>query len=750
MRMAGATVACIALIMVPALACGQTATDGQAPAEGTNDSPYLVPRALGELRIDGVLDEEDWERALTLELRYEVSPGDNTPAPVRTEVLVLFGRAAVYFGFRCFDPDMGAVRAHLSDRDRAGDDDHVAVVLDTFNDERRSFVFVSNPLGIQTDMVRLEGSNADWSWDAIWDSAGRITDWGYAVEMAIPYSSLRFQREGGDQTWGFDALRLYPRSKRIEIGLAPKDRTIDSQLSQILKIRGFDGASPGRNIEITPTLTAVRTDERPDFPMGDFVTANKKAEAGVTAKWGITPNMTFFGTANPDFSQVEADALQLDINQPFALYYREKRPFFTEGIDFFDTPINAVHTRTMRDPQWGLKLTGKEGANALGAYAVRDDITNLIFPGSQSSSSATLNAANTSSVFRYRRDAWNNSTLGALATDREGGGYFNRVIGFDGLLRFTSRDRFSFQVLGSSTAYPGSVARQNGQPEDEFGGLAYKLYYTNRTRDYFVFVDYLNIGADFRADMGYMPRVDYVSGQLGTGYTWWSDSKAFIHRFQVRGYANRAQDQAGNVLNSGYSGAIILEGPAQTIFAFWPGKEKRNYGGAEFDTSGYYFDFGITPTGNFSFSYEGGFGNSIDYAHARQAETVNFGTNTSLTIGRGIRVNISYSLDQLSVENERLYLANLIDTTLWYQFNNRTFIRAVLQYTDIRRNLDLYAFPVDERSNDLFTQLLFSYKINPRTVLFLGYSDNCFGSRDFGLTRYDRSFFIKLGYAWVL
>jgi len=718
--------------------------------EGTAESPYLVPRTEAEINLDGSLDEADWSKALVLELKYEVYPGDNTPAPVRTEVLVLYGRNCVYFGFRCFDPSPSAVRAHLSDRDSLAGDDWIGVVLDTFNDERRAYMFQSNPLGVQADLITSEDDYLNYSWDAIYDSAGRITDLGYSVEMAIPYSSLRFQRESGDQVWGFDVVRMYPRNKEVSIGLFLRDRRNNCYLCQAIKIQGFDGANPGRNIEINPTVTAVRTDERSDFPIGDFEKAHQEAEAGVTARWGITSNLTFSGTANPDFNQIEADSLQLDINQPFALYYGEKRPFFTEGAEYFRTRLPVVHTRTMRDPAWGLKFAGKEGANALGVYIVNDEVTNLLLPGPFGSRSTSLGNSNTSSVFRYSRDIWNNSNFGILLTDREGENYFNRVFGVDGNIRFSERQRVSYQFLGSLTSYPEHVAAQFDQPQDEFSDRALNLYYINETRDYFIYLDYKDVGENFRADLGYMTRVDYRLAELGTGYTWWFPTDSFIHRFQIRGYANQMTQQNGDLIYRRLSGALIVEGPMQSLIAAWPSMKRAVYQGIEFDLKGCGFDFGIIPTGSISLSLEAGFGDAIDYSHARAGDEISFYPNLSIKLGRSLRANLSYGLNRLNVDGGRLFLANYLDTTLIYQFNRRTFIRAIFQFSDIRRNLDLYAFDVDRHSEDFFTQLLFSYKINPRTVLFFGYSDNYFGNQDYGLTQADRTFFAKLGYAWVL
>ncbi len=218
------------------------------------------------------------------------------------------------------------------------------------------------------DLIRndLAGNRnqEDPTWDAIWTSAGELTDDGYVVEMAIPFTSLRFQHRPGEQTWGFSLFRAYPRSTRHEIYNNPYDRNLSCSLCQTEKLVGFSGVKPGRDLELTPTLTGLRVDEREEFDDPELVEGDAEAQVGITARWGITPNMSLLGTLNPDFSQVESDAARLQVNNQFALFFSEKRPFFLEGADLFQTFFRTVHTRVVADPSWGLKVTGKEKRNA--------------------------------------------------------------------------------------------------------------------------------------------------------------------------------------------------------------------------------------------------------------------------------------------------------------------------------------------------------------------------------------------------
>ncbi|HJZ12464.1 MAG TPA: DUF5916 domain-containing protein, partial [Acidobacteriota bacterium] len=310
---------------------------------------YQVHPLDGTVNVDGVLDEPVWQKPPTFTLEYETNPGDNTAAPVKTDMWITYTRSHLYVASRAHDPSPDKIRARLTDRDRAFQDDFLGVVLDTFNDERRAFEFFVNPLGVQMDLFQSDiTSTEDESWDAIWDSAGRVTPKGYEVEMAIPFSSLRFPNASSLQTWGIDALRIYPRDQRYRIGLNKLPRGSNCYLCNESKLEGFQGIKPGRNMEFDPTLTANHTNQR-DHPAQDFST-DQELDPGITGRWGITPGITFNGTINPDFSQVEADAAQLTINKQFAIFYPEKRPFFLEGADLFETRINAVYSRDIADP----------------------------------------------------------------------------------------------------------------------------------------------------------------------------------------------------------------------------------------------------------------------------------------------------------------------------------------------------------------------------------------------------------------
>lgn len=711
---------------------------------------HQVPRIDGEIKIDAFLDEAGWETALVLDLSVEVQPGENIAPPVRTQVLLCYGEHHLYAAFRAFDPDPSKIRARYADRDGLWDDDWVALVLDTFNDARRSFDFFVNPLGIQADMIETTGGGDSPQWDAIWDSAGRIDAEGYIVEIAIPFSSLSFQPSKGDQTWAIDAVRSYPRNVTHKIGLFPRDRSNNCYLCQADHVEGFAGADPGHNLEITPTLSAIRTEERSPFPEGPFETTDSRVEAGITAQWGVTPNLNLSATINPDFSQIEADAAQLDINTQFSLFYPEKRPFFLEGLDYFQTPITAIYTRTLADPAWGVKAAGKIGRSAVGFFSVRDDVTNLLFPGPEGSSATSVDASSTGTVLRYRYDVGKSSTVGGMITSREGDGYHNRLYGGDVDLRLTPTDTVRLQVLGSETQYPLEISQVFDQPEDKFTGHAIDFLYIHQTRSFEVYGKYQEISPGFRADLGFVPQAGFAFYDTGYLYTWQQDDpKHWYNKIKVWLGYERTEDSDRETLRSAPGTFVEYNGPLQSSFFALVYYGKQTYLGTEYDDRTINSSFNIFPTGNIKLGLRVLAGDRIDYAHARPGERLRLVPSIEWFAGRHLNLDFSHIYEEFDVDVGRLYTANLSELRTVYQFNRRAFVRLILQYADYNYVVENYSQPRDPEFKHLLTQVLFTYKVNPRTALYLGYSDNHQGDSQVDLTQLNRTAFFKIGYAWV-
>lgn len=711
---------------------------------------HPVAPATSAIRVDGVLNEQAWQDATRIPLLYEWLPGDNVPPPVRTECLVTFDAHNLYVGFRASDPAPGRIRAHLTDRDVPFLDDTVGFMLDPFNDQRRAFQFRINPLGVQMDATNSDvDQSEDWSWDAIWESVGGMTEEGYVVEVAVPFTSLRFPNAAGPQTWGFVATRDYPRSLRHRIQSGWRDRNKSCLICQFDAITGLQGIRPGLSLEMDPTLTGTQTDIRSDFPAGSLASGDQQVEGGLTARWGVTPNLALNAAVNPDFSHVEADVAQLAVNERFALFFPEKRPFFLEGADFFGTPIQAVFTRTVANPLWGLKLSGKEQQHAGGIFFARDRINNLIFPANQGSRLDSIDQPVNSAVARYRLDVGKTSTVGLLLTDREGGGYSNRLGGLDGVLRLTSSDTVRIQYLRSQTEYPEEVAARHGQPSGSFEDDAFHVAYTHGDRNWFWTAQYRSFGPEFRADSGFVPRVDFRRVAGGVERTVWGKPGQRFSRLFFGLFHDRTEDFSGRLTDEGWDITFGYLGPLQSVVQLNLAPNREFFNGVTHDNFRTNFAFQIRPSGDLAFTLSGTVGKTIDFANSRQADMAVLVPQVEFSLARRINGALTHTFQQLEVEPGRLFDANLTQGRIVYHFNIRTFVRAILQYTNIDRNTAVYTFPIDPKTERLFSQYLFSYKLNPQTVFLLGYSDNFLGLEQVDLTQTDRTLFLKIGYAWV-
>jgi hypothetical protein len=351
------------------------------PIEKAN--PVRIPRFETAPVINGNLDEEQWKSAATLRDFYQTQPGDNIAPSKPTEVYIGYDARFLYIAFKAFDePDK--IRATIAKRDGIFEDDNVGFFLDTFNDQRKAYEILLNPHGIQADAIYTD-NNEDFSFDLVMESKGIITTDGYTVEVAIPFKSLRYEA-GKGKNWGVHFFRRIKRFNNELDSWMPLSRDISGTLIQAGKITGLENISTERTLEIIPSLTISETGKRVrSFPPQPFpATAptsfperfvNKPLEAdfGLTAKFGLMPTVTLDFAYNPDFAQVEADQTVVTANQRFPIFFSEKRPFFLEGREIFETTSNVIHTRAIVDPDYAVKLTGKRGRNTFGVLYASDN-----------------------------------------------------------------------------------------------------------------------------------------------------------------------------------------------------------------------------------------------------------------------------------------------------------------------------------------------------------------------------------------
>lgn len=727
----------LVLTLLPALTYAQLST-------------YDVPRINSEPVIDGNVDDAEWAAATRVPVNIEFAPGDSIPAPVNATGLLMEDGEVLYIAFIAEDPDPDQIRAYYSDRDSLWDDDYVEVVLDTFNDERRAYQFYVNPLGIQADSIQDDLNNReDGSWNAIWDSAGRITENGYMVEMAIPFKQLRFTTSDTDQQWGLDLIRHYPRNREHRISIAGRDRDVSCYLCQISKAEGFADLERSRNLEVIPTITATSIQTRDPYANTGWQSDDIDPDGGIDVRWGINQDLYLNATINPDFSQVEADSAQLDINNTFSLYFPERRTFFLDGADYFNSAQNIVHTRNIADPSYGAKLTGKSGDHSFGLLSARDETTSFLMPGNLSSRLAALpDLESDVSIARYRYDVFENSSIGALVTDRRGDGYSNTVTSLDAVLRPTASDVFTIQTMRSSSDYPNEIQNRFSQAAHLSDSYHY-LDYRHNDRRWDVWIAYTDVGADFRADLGFISRVDYDYFVTRVGHSWRNDGENFFSRIRVALDYDITHDQSGFELEEEFEVFLNMNGPMQSRIDGLFGGSKTYWNGQYFDEQFNQLSLNFSPSPGLELGMMVRVEDVVDFANTRLGRSVRVGPEIGWQLGRHIEIDVEFQHQNFDVDGGRLFTAKLTDAEFTYQFNARSFLRFTAQYIDNDRNPDLYVRPVQSRNLELTTQLLYSYKVNAATRFFVGYSDAGFQDDAFeSIEQTSRAFFAKFSYAW--
>jgi len=720
---------------------------------------YQLSHQKKEIQVDGVMDEAHWQNATRIDLNFENKPGEGLPAPVKTEAYLYEDGENLYVAIKAYDPDPSKIRASLRDRDALWQDDNVGIILDTFNDSRSAYEFFVNPLGAQADMRMsdLNGWDEDASWDTIWDSAGKITDFGYLVEMSIPFNALRFPQSQGELTWNIAAWRNYPREVKIQTANVKLDRNIKCNLCQFDQLIGLKTITPSNNFQITPTLTLSRSDEKEDVP-GQWQSGSVENEPGLDMRWGITQDMVLNATINPDFSQVESDAGQLEVNSTYSLFFPEKRPFFLDGASYFDTSrFNFVHTRNIADPDVGIKLTGKSNEHTYGFMLANDNNTSFLMPGNEGSDLATLDQKSEVMIGRYKMDVGERNNLGMLATVRQSDDYNNTLMSVDGNYWVNETDNISYQFAHAQTDNTEYLQTEYEVDESQKGN-ALSLNYVRETRDYNLKAGYTSVTEDFRADLGFQSRVDFQKLVLGGRRTWYGEEGDSLTQWGYFGDWDKTLDQDGKMIEQEIEIHGNIQGQMQFYSNFGVVTRERLYRDKYFDETQAMAYAEFVPFSGVEFGIFTRFGKQIDYANTRLGDVVIIEPRVNWDVNQHFRVDFNHNYSQLDVDGDRLFTANLSDIRIAYQFNLNSILKFVVQYSDIKRDKSLYIESEDldledinERSKNFSSQLVYSYKVNPQTLFYLGYSDSGYQDDDLQKVERDqRTLFTKFSYAWQL
>ncbi|MDQ4121351.1 MAG: carbohydrate binding family 9 domain-containing protein [Acidobacteriota bacterium] len=775
------------------------------------DAPVHIPRFNSSPTIDGKLDDAVWQNAAVFGDFIQIQPGDNVAPTHPTEFMMAYDAKNLYMAFRV-KQDRDKVRATVARRDNIFNDDYVLVYIDTFNDDRQAYVIFFNPLGIQADGTFTEGRGEDYSVDLLMESKGVLTEDGFTIEAAVPFKSLRYEA-GKGKNWGLSIFRRVKYNNNEYNSWTPFNRSVTGYLNQSGSITGLEGISTTRQLEINPSFTLSESGRRTRHtfdgdPNGRYINEGLKGEFGFTAKFGLTPTITLDFAYNPDFAQVEADAPVTTANVRFPIFFPEKRPFFLERIDIFQTPMNVVNTRAIVDPDVAVKLTGRRGRNTFGLMYASDNA-----PGNYSKDEresllifqdrCRLNPNVNSicgiepfvdknaeiGVLRLKRDVGRQHNLGFFATTYNFPGRHNHVGGFDGRFRLAENLIADFQVIGTNSRRVFYDSELNQNLYRTGNGFGYRVYLERTGRN--LYMNYLATGRtrNYRADVGFTQRVDTNYAGSFIRYETDRDAKKSIIYKRLFNESNVSYDWRGRsqLWQSNTQGMLALQRQIYIGGGFEFGYERvfeHEFGArrtASRPNQGAFFGpdpersshrrevYGfieVTPVKQLFFLWVLGYSPGVlDYdlgagpKYPRVSPAaLQFGQNARLDPGPGDLLFIESSVRyqpttawqaQFSYNRRRL----VRDDTGRVAFDDNVFsLRSTYQFTrDIfaRARLDY-----SNISTRIRPQLILGWTPSPGTAIYAGYNDDLnyhgynpyTGRHEPGFRGNGRTFFIKASY----
>ncbi len=726
--------------------------NGSVAAAPAGAAPELrelgVRPASGSIAIDAELGDAGWVGAARINAFVEHTPREGARPPVETEVSITYDETNLYVAIVARDPDPRAIRAALQPRDQLWDDDWIGVLLDPFGDASLGYYFLSNPIGVQADM-QMTSRNEDSSIDFLFSNAGRITEDGYVVEMAIPFRSLRVP-DRDPQTWGIMLVRTYPRSSRHYLTWPSMSRNNPCQICQVARLEGIRGIESGGALEILPAVVASHSGQLRDASdPGSFASGDVEAEASLGLKYAFERFGTVEATLNPDFSQVESDAAQVDVNSTFALFYPERRPFFQEGMNLYQTPLNVFYSRSINAPEAAVKLTGRAGSTSVGYIGARDELTPFIVPFGESSTTLQGGRSFTNVLrVQHNRGA---SHAGALVTDRRlDGGGSGTTVGADIRQRFGDTYTLEGQFVLSHTREPespdlgpsgatfGDAARTAEFDGESYVGHATHLWFARDTRTWSWNVLYLGVSPTYRADTGFQTRNDFHRATGWTGVTLYPNLP-LLERISTSVFGGSYWNFRGERTQDLVEPYLGLTLPHQTNLDMGASFQAETFGGVRLRGIRNYW---MSVNSRLSEVFQGG----IDLGQGRRVvrrgvEVPEVGRGRDVGVRATIRptsrilIEPSLNWEELRRANgEEVFRGTIVRSRFGYQHSRELSFRVVVQYDGFDEQLDI--------------EPLVAYQINPLSIFYIGSTHRSSHFDGQGMVRTDRQFFAKVQYVF--
>jgi hypothetical protein len=706
-----------------------------------------IPRVSRPPKLEDFLNNTSREAELKITDFRQFDPGDGDPVSQPTTAYLSYDDKNLYVAFVCRD-DPSKIRAHITRRDGAiMSDDWVDVSIDTFHDHRRNFGFAVNPYGVQMDYIHSETTDDD-SFDTLWYSEGKLTSDGYTVFLAIPFKSLRFPHTPNQQ-WGILLARSIARNNETANWPYVTRRLFPSWTGQFGHLEGLENISPGRNLQFIPYgLFSGARFLNPLDPGVNYVTQND-GRAGLDAKMILRDALTLDMTVNPDFSQVESDSPQVTVNQRYEVFFPEKRPFFIENTDYFQTPENLFFSRRIVDPQFGLRLTGKLGRWGIGAL-VGDDRAE----GKPKLEEDPLHDNRAGiGVFRIYREVGKESRIGMLATSRDFGPSSNRVVALDTRLKFRKNWSLTAQAIGSKTR------ELDGSRHD---GAAANIRLSRAGRKFHMNTYYQDRSPGFETRLGFFQRVDIRETGFDMGYLR-RPKKSTVIGYGPHIMSSVTWDHRGTLTDWRVNPAFMMELTRMTNLFIGRVESFERFDGIDFRKSFTSIDFNSEWLRWLSLSANLGIGDRINYYPASGqrpflAKSFESSFGVGFRLSARMRVDETYLYSRLSSGkpvNTSIFNNHIFRSKINYQFSREFSLRAIVDYNSILPNPSLVNL---QRTKRFGLDFLFTYMLHPGTAVHVGYTDNYENLRldplispilqrsGFPDTSVGRQFFVKLSY----
>jgi hypothetical protein len=730
-----------------------------APAASAKALAPVLPDLTPWLENNAKPGQAAWRHAAHFSVAYEIDPGHNTPAPVSTRVDAGYTADALWLRFRANDPHPGDIGLRYREHDDIASysDDYLGVFLSPFNDAQWAYEFLCTAGGTEWDAFRQQ-NNEYSSWDAVWSCSASRTATGYQVVMRIPFASIKFPHSPAPQRWGLIFFRNWPRNIRHQLFSQPLDYDSNCTLCSMLPVptEAAIKTSPA-DFQLIPAVTVIRTDSK-KAGAGGLEQGSPALKASLDARWVLRPDLEWSATANPNFSQVAPDVLQLSANRQFALFYQENRPFFEQGTQVFNTPSlrystdtfnpsgTLVDTLAITDPRFATKLVGQVGAHEIGALATEDTATSILLPGPQSSTTHVFDFSTRDELLRYRYDL-GASAFGVYASDRDGGGYHSGLYAADGQWQIDPSDVLTALVGSSSTEYPQAVASQLGVSPGAVKGDLWTLDYARTRNNYNFELNLSHVADGFRADLGYMPQVGYDQGAFLGEYDFYAPDEDWWQNVGFGTISNwtRATDGGAN-LDRKVKLYTVLRANYQAKVYIYATRDKQYYQGKTFTLDQYEMDARVQPVGWLNGEVDVVGGDGVDYVGVRKTGLLSVTGTLYIQPGKHLKIAIVDDYEQLDLSGRRLFTANVYDVRVAWYFTSRLFMNAIAQGQDVRNNTTLYPYGTPRRDGALATQWVIGYQVNPWTVFYAGSSEGYQETDDSQLVPQQRTFFLKASY----